>query len=281
MKNLFLALLLVGLLRPPVRASQIVVGLRSDNLVSWSLWKRQAFGLKHYLLLYNKGAQAIDVRLKLRRFASDGSRFTDSSPGRALGHRRLGAGQLIWLPYPRKLSGRDFAEFFENNASIGLLPGSPDRPPPTVPSKQFCYYTDQGADAHRLGYWLALDSLHALPRRLALTAAHRFPAPDETLKEEYHLVKLYPDFKGTWPLRPGTLDSLAVGDVSITRFDRAHPGAVVPVPAALAAPGFSRFVICIEQVNDGYRYDEAKRLVPDKSFGGTLCFIPVFPPASR
>lgn len=280
MKKLFLALLLFGLSYLPAQASQIVVGLRSDNLVSWSLWKRQGFGLKHYFLLYNKSPQTIDIRLTLRRFASDGSHFSDISPHTALGHRRLAAGQLVWLPYPKKLEGRDYAEFFENGASIGLLPGSTGWPPKAVVNEQFKFYANQGADARWLGYWLALDSIQALPRRLALTAEHRFPAPDEMLKQEYHLLKLYPDFKGaTWPQR-GALDSLAA-DATITRFDQAHPSAMVPVPAALAAPGFSFFVIYIEQVNDGYRYDEARHLVPDKTINGTIGFIPVFPGAAK
>ena len=274
-------LLLLVLLQLPVRASQIVVGLRSNNLVTWSLWKRQGLGLKHYLLLYNKGPQAIDIALKLRRFASDGSHFTDVSPHTALGHRRLAAGQLVWLPYPKKLEGRDLAEYFENGASIGLLPGSVGWPPKTVISKQFRFYANQGADARWLGYWLALDSIQALPRRLTFTAEHRFPVPDETLKEKYHLLKLYPDPKGApWP-QTGALDSLAAYDASITRFDQAHPSAVVPVPAALAAPGFSYFVVYIERVEDVYSYDEARRLVPNKIINGTIGFIPVFPRATK
>jgi len=281
MKKLFFALLLSGLSCLPARASQIVVGLRSDNLVSWSIWKRQGAGLKHYLLLYNKGSQAVEVALQLRRFASGGSRFTDVSPHTALAHRRLAAGQLVWLPYPKKLGGRDYAEYFENGASIGLLPGNAGWPPKAVVNEQFQFYANQGADARWLGYWLALDSIHALPRRLAFTAEHRFPAPDEMLKEEYHLLKLYPDFKGAPYPRAGVLDSLAATDASITRFDPAHPSAVVPVPAALATAGFSFFVVYIEQVSDGYNYDEAKHLVPNKTINSTIGFIPVFPRAAK
>jgi hypothetical protein len=50
-KCLLLLLLLLLLLPFSGWASQIVVGLRSDNLVSWSVWERQGNSLKHFLLL--------------------------------------------------------------------------------------------------------------------------------------------------------------------------------------------------------------------------------------
>lgn len=52
MKKVLFLLLLV--LHTPAWGSQIVVGLRSDNLVSWSVWEPKGGTLKHYLLLYNK-----------------------------------------------------------------------------------------------------------------------------------------------------------------------------------------------------------------------------------
>ena len=283
MKRYLLLLSALVLLQFSAAASQIVVGLRSDNLISWSIWKREGFGLKHYLLLFNKGPQTVEIKLTLRRFASDGSRFTDVSPHTPLAHRRLAAGQLAWLPYPKQLEGRDYAEYFEIGASIGLLPGSTGWPPKAVLKKQFRFYANQGADARWLGYWLALDSVQALPRRIALTAVRRFPIPNEIVKEEYHLVKLFPDFKfegAPWP-QAGALDSLAATDATITRFDRTHSSAVVSLPTALSVPGFSYFTLYIERVNDGYHYDEARHLVPDKSFGSTIGFIPVFPRATR
>jgi hypothetical protein len=49
------------------------------------------------------------------------------------------------------------------------------------------------------------------------------------------------------------------------------------VGPGIAGAGFSRFTIYLERVEDGFMYDEAKRLVPNKAFGGNLAFIPVFP----
>jgi hypothetical protein len=75
------------------------------------------------------------------------------------------------------------------------------------------------------------------------------------------------------------LDSLvtAGAGASIVRLDLAHPSALMPVGADVAAPGFSTFGVCIERVENYLSYDEARRLVPRKSIGGRVVFIPVFP----
>lgn len=277
MRKAFLFLLLV--LHLPAWGSQIVVGLRSDNLVSWSVWERQDGALKHYLLLFNKGQQAMEVKVKLKRFSSDGSHFTDVYTNQTFFRLKLGAQQLVRLKYPKKLLASDYTEYFENGQSIGLLPATTARPGNAVLNDSCRFYTDQGLNARYLGYWVAFESIYALPKRIILTAAHTFYPASETLKQEYHLVKLYPDLHYQYP-RGGTLDSLyaAGADAAIVRLDSAHPSAVVPVRADFAASGFAVFAVYIEQVSDGYNYDEAKRLVPNKSFGASIGLIPVFPP---
>lgn len=182
------------------------------------------------------------------------------------------------MKYPKKLPEFDLLEYFENDQRIGLLLASNAKPDNTLfnDSSRFC--TNEGVNAGNLGYWVALQSIHALPKRIVLTAARKFYPPSELLKQEYHLVKLFPNLYAQYP-QPGVLDSLftAGADASIVRLDAARPRAVVPVRADLVTPGFSVFAICFEWIEDGYWYDEAKRLVPHKSIGGRIVFIPVFP----
>ena len=271
-------LLLLLVLHVPAWGSQIVVGLASDNLVSWSVWERKGNALKHYLLLYNKGPQQMEVKIKLRRFSSDGSQFTNVPTNQTFFHVAVGARQLVRLKYPKKQLGLDFMEYFENGQSIGLLPASTDRPGKAVLNNQYRFYTNQGANSGQMGYWLAFESIDAPPTRLVLTAADPFYPASETLKEEYCLVKLYAGFKAGYP-QPGVLDSLvtAGAGASIVRLDLAHPSALMPVGADVAAPGFSTFGVCVERVENYLSYDEARRLVPRKSIGGRVVFIPVFP----
>ncbi|MBF9220082.1 hypothetical protein [Hymenobacter ruricola] len=271
-------LLLLLVLRPPAWGSQIVVGLNSDNLVSWSVWEREGTSLQHYLLLYNKDAQPVDVKIKLRQLAAVGTNFQNVPTNRTIFHVSVPARQLLRLKYPKKLLRSDYTEYFENDKAIGLLPAATAQPDQSVLNDSYRFYTDQGINARYFGYWVALESIDDLPRRIALTAAHRFAAPDETTKEEYHLVKLYPGLEYRNP-RAGALDSVyrAGADASIIRLDAARPSAVVPVSPGVAATGFSVYTVYVEQINDGYSYDEAKRLVPNKSVGSSIGFLPVFP----
>ncbi|WP_046245168.1 hypothetical protein [Hymenobacter terrenus] len=133
----------------------------------------------------------------------------------------------------------------------------------------------------QLKYWVALESIDDLPKRIALTAAHKFQPLNEMLKQEYHLVKLYPGLDYLHP--GGILDSAhAAGtDTSIIRLDAARPSAVVLVSPDVARPGFSLYTLYIEQVGDGYNYDEAKQLVPNKFFSPSIGFIPVFPKQAK
>ncbi|HEX8659576.1 MAG TPA: hypothetical protein VF690_18690 [Hymenobacter sp.] len=275
MRKAFILLLLV--LHMPAWGSQIVVGLRSDNLISWSVWERNDNTLTHYLLLYNKGQQQVDVKIKLRRFATVGTNFKDVPTNRTFFHVSLPAHQLLRLKYPKKLLRSDYTEYFENDKSIDLLPATTDQPNKSVLTAPYRFYTNQGLDARYLGYWVAFESIDETPKRLALTAAHRFNSPSETIKEEYHLVKLYPGL--VYGNQLVVLDSVytAGADASIVRLDATRPSGLVPVNFGVAEPGYSVYTIYIEQVSDGYNYDEAKRLVPNKSINATLGFMPVFP----
>jgi hypothetical protein len=244
--------------------------------VSWSVWERQGSQLKHYLVLYNKGQEPLDIRIKLRRFALESSSLTDLGVSKTLYRIQVPSQQLKRLKYPKALADHEYTEYFENGQRIGLLPATVQRPSATVLRDDYRFYTDQGLDAHLLGYWVGLRALDSPPTQLVLTAANSFYPPSRFLKEEYHFVKLYPFSENSYPL-PGTLDSLAATGAAVTRFDLAHPSAVLPVGPGIAGAGFSRFTIYLERVEDGFMYDEAKRLVPNKAFGGNLAFIPVFP----
>ncbi|OGX82313.1 hypothetical protein [Hymenobacter glacialis] len=276
MKTIFLLLFLV--LHLPAWSSQIVVGLRSEQLVSWSVWEKQGSTLKHYLLLYNKGLQEMDVKIKLRRFSSHGTGFNDVATNKTFFHLKLAAQQLVRLEYPKKLLESDFTEYFENGQSIGLLPASTNKPGKTVLSDQYRFYTSEGMNAMPMDYWMAFESICARPTSVALTAAHTFYPPSETLKEAYHLAKIYPVWADQHP-QAGRLDSLvtAGADASIVRLDAAHSHAVLPVSAEPAPPGFSVLAIYIERVEDGYYYNEARQRVPHKTVGGSLALIPSFP----
>ena len=258
-------------------ASQIVVGLQSDNLISWSVWERQGHSLKHYLLLYNQGAANLDVTIKLLRFSSNGSQFTKIASNKTLHHAHLAAHQLVRLKYPATESAHDYAEYFESGKSIGVLPLSGSQPTAAIRQASHRFYSNQGANSGESSFWMAFDSIYSPPAQIEFTAAHAFYPPDELLKEDYHLVKLYPAFKGTYP-PPGTLDSLAArADTTVFKFSNARRSAVLPVRAGLRTPGGAALLaVYTEWVSDGYRYDEQKHLVPYKSVGGSVQFVPLF-----
>ena len=271
-------LLLLLLLPFSGRASQIVVGLRSDNIISWSVWERQGNSLKHYLLLYNRGAAGLAITVRLRRFSSDGSRFTEIATNKTLHRAYLAPHQLVRLKYPAKASAQGYAEYFENGKSVGLLPISVERPPADVLNSARPFFSNQGANSSGGSFWMVFESIYSPPRQIDFTAAHGFSAPSDLLKEEYLLVKFYPAFLALYP-HSGTLDSLAArADTTVFRFGQARRSAVLPVGTGWEVPGgLAVLGVYTEQVSDGYSYDEQKRLVPDKQVaGGSVTFVPLF-----
>ena len=187
-----LLLLLLLLLPFFGRASQIVVGLHSNNLISWNVWERQGNSLKHYLLLYNKGAAGLDVTVKLLRFSANGSQFIAMATNKTLHQAYLGPRQLVRLKYPAKASAHDLAEYFENGQRVGVLPISVGRPPAAVLNSSRPFYSNQGVNSGEGSFWMAFESIYSPPRQIELTAAHSFNPPGDELKEEYRLVKFYP-----------------------------------------------------------------------------------------
>jgi hypothetical protein len=275
-----LVLLLLGL--RPALASQIVVGLRSDNLISWGVWEREGTTLKHYLLLYNKSAQPLDVSIREKRFQPVGTSFTAGTTHKRLFSRKLAPGQWVRLRYPESRAKSAYLEYFEHNVSVGLLPLSAKRPDAAaLASPAYRYYTNEGASSGELRYWLAFNSLEAPPAHLRLTvSADEFRQPARRGEEAYGLVRLYPSVAAA-PHQPGTLDSLFVtGRVpDIARLDSAHQ--MVLLPAQATAPGSqpAMLVLLTENVETYFRYNEQRQLVPDKSVGGALYFLPFFPSA--
>lgn len=270
-------LLLLLLLLPFSGRTSIVVRLRSDNIISWSVWERQGNSLKHYLLLYNRGAAGLDITVKLLRFSSDGSRFTEIATNKTLHQTYLAPHQLVRLKYPAKASAHGYAEYFENGKSVGLLPISVERPPAAVLKSSRNFYSNQGANSGEGDFWMAFESIYSPPRRIEFTAAHGFSPPDDMLKEEYLLVKFYPAFMALYP-QSGTLDSLAArADTTVFRFSQARRSAVLPVGMGWEVPGgLAVLGVYTERISDGYSYDAQKRLVPDKSVGGSVKFVPLF-----
>ena len=270
-------LLLLMLLPFSGRASQIVVGLRSDNIISWSVWERQGNSLKHYLLLYNRGIAGLDITVKLFRFSSDGSRFTTIATNKTLHRTYLAPHQLVRLKYPAKASAHDLAEYFENGKSVGVLPIAVDRPPAAVLNSSRNFYSNQGANSVEGSFWMAFKSIYSPPRQIEFTAAHGFSPPSDMLKEEYLLVKFYPAFMALYP-KSGTLDSLAArADTTVFKFSQVRRSAVLPVGTGWEVPGgLAVLGVYTDQISDGYSYDEQKHLVPDKSVGGSVKFVPLF-----
>lgn len=127
-----------------------------------------------------------------------GSHIEDVETNQTFFHLTLAAHQLVRLKYPKELLRSDCTEYFESERSIGLLPASTGRPGKAMLNDHYCFYADQGINSGPSGYWLALESIDALPTRIVLTAAYPFHPASETFKEEYHLAKLYADFKGGW-----------------------------------------------------------------------------------
>lgn len=279
MKKYLLVVLLLGL--RPALASQIVAGLRSDNLISWGVWQREGATLTHYLLLYNKSAQPLAVTIREKRFQPAGTGFTDSGTHKRLFSSKLAPGQWVRVRYPASRAKSAWLEYFEHNVSIGLLPLNASRPDAAaLAGAAYQFYTNEAANARVAGYWLAFNSLATPPAQLRLTvAAAEFAQPSPRRGEEtYGLVRLYPS-AATAPRQPGTLDSLfATGrGLGIARLDSAHQTVLLPVEASAPTGQPPMLVLLTEGVYKYFRYNEQRQLVPDKSVGGTLYLLPFFP----
>jgi hypothetical protein len=283
MKKYLLVLLLLGL--RPALASQIVVGLRSDNLISWGVWAREGTTLTHYLLLYNKSAQPLAVTIREKRFQAAGTGFTGTGTHKRLFSSKLSPGQWVRVRYPESRAKSAWLEYFEHNVSVGLLPLNASRPDAAaLAGAAYRYYTNEAANARVAGYWLAFNALDAPPAHLRLTvAADEFPQPSPGHSEEtYGLVRLYPAAAAA-PRQPGTLDSLfSTGQgANIARLDKAHQAVQLPVEAAPPASQPAMLLLLAENVYKYFRYNEQRQLVPDKSVGGALYFLPFFPSRPR
>jgi hypothetical protein len=279
MKRILFILLMLGQL--PALASQIVVGLRSDNLLSWGVWEREGTRLKHYLLLYNKGSQPLTVTIREQRFRPAGSNFADVGTHKLLHRTQLKAQQLVRLRYPASRGKLDFMEYFENGASIGLLPINARRPDAVaLGGVAYRFYTSEGANSDGMSYWLAFNSLYSPPTHLQLTAEPTEPraAGLRRGEEEYGLVKLYAPNAAT-PTRPGTLDSLFTTgvDPTIARLDNAQRSATLTVRSETIPAQLTMLVLHTENVSKFFRYNEQRQLVEDKAVGGAQYFFPLFP----
>lgn len=125
-QSFFLLLLLLPL---AARASQIVVGLRSDNLVAWSLWERAGKERKQYLLVQNKSPQEVALTIRLKRFIPMGPGFKEVKTTTVFHTLRLAGHQVVRLPHPQAATQHDYLEFVENHTSIGLLTFNTPPPP--------------------------------------------------------------------------------------------------------------------------------------------------------
>lgn len=284
MKKYLLALLLLGQL--PTAASQIVVGLRSDNLISWDVWEREGATLQHYLLLYNKSAQPLNVTIREKRFRAVGTSFTASRTNRRLVSQKLVPRQWVRLHYPDSRAGLAFLEYFEHNVSIGLLPLNARRPDAAaLAGTAFRFYTNDAANAGELRYWLAFNALDTTPAQLRLTMVateFRDTTPFRRGEEAYGLVRLYLPTAPT-PSQPGTLDSLFTAglDPAIARLDSAHQVVLVRVGATAPVNQPAMLVLLTEDIEKYFRYDEQRQLVLGKSLGGAKYFLPFFPSGPR
>lgn len=281
MKNYLIGLLLLGLELRPALASQIVTGLRSDNLISWGVWERDGTTLRHYLLLYNKSAQPLAITIREKRFRAVGTGFDDTGTHKRLVSTKLAPGQWVRLRYPESRTKSAWLEYFEHDVSIGLLPLNASRPDAAaLAGAAYRYYTNEAANTSGLRYWLAFNSLDAPPAHLRLTAAaaeFRQPAARKG-EEAYGLVRLYPAVAAA-PRQPGTLDSLLLAGqgTGIARLDSAHQTVLLPVATGAPTGQPAMLVLLTENVEKYLRYNEQRQLVPDKSVGGALYFLPFFP----
>ncbi|WP_426059516.1 hypothetical protein [Hymenobacter sp. B1770] len=269
-----LLLLLLLLLQLPANASQIVVGLRSDNLISWSVWEREGSSLKHYLLLYNKTPQELDIRALLKRFKSVSTNFEVVPTSRTLFHVPLAAHTLVRLRYPKHDTGLDFMEYFENGAGIGLLPFNNARPDAVaLYGLQNRFYSNEGMNNGLAGYWLGLETIYSTP-----TQVQALIEPTNCSFGGYQLLKICATDEDAQH-QAGKLDSLTGEDSSIRRLDSTHWSAEVPVRplrANIATPNVSVLVLLMDRVEIISCYDENRRPVSEKSIGGSIHFFPVF-----
>ncbi|MBC8085074.1 MAG: hypothetical protein H7Z21_17900 [Hymenobacter sp.] len=272
MKTCLLSFLLLVLPLLPVAASQIVTGLRSENLVAWSVWEKQGLRLKHYLLVYNNGAQPLQIDVKLKKLRSVSTNFEDVHTNNTFFRQLLHPKQLVKFPYPRKAADLEFFEFFEAGKSVGLMTIDTSRPNAALLKEPYHFYSNQGMNSGEMLYWVALESIYTVPAHIRITAESRF-------RNQYYLTKLCPayDENFSWPYK---LDSLSTQDASIIKFDSARTSATLPVPSNQSTlnSNFVKLILLTEQVESGYHYDEQKRIVPDKGVTySSMNFLPFFP----
>ncbi|TGE22362.1 hypothetical protein E5K00_19155 [Hymenobacter aquaticus] len=258
---------LLLLLQLPTRASQVVVGIVSKNLLVWDVWEKDPQNLTHRLLLHSSAAQDVRVEIRLRQYRE--MNRVPAPRGKVVFRGKLPPGQLTQLRYPHSPTGHDFLEVFENGRSVGLLEINSRRPEAALVQNGLRFYTNTGANGGPLDYWLGFESLYAGPSRLVF---HRF----QGYPEEYQLVQIRPGLDTLFH-RPANLDSLAASDPSILRLDAAHPQAQAARPTQDAASAVGMLTLETELMSQSYYYDEQKNRHPQRqSSGGSRRFIPVF-----
>lgn len=283
MRKVLLLLFLLGQL--PALASQVVVGLHSDKLISWGVWEREGTTLTHYLLLYNKSSQPL--HLVIREWNSEAASSAHRAAGKLkiLHRSKLPAQQVVRLPYPKTRAKAGFMEYFEDNASVGVLPSNTDRPDAAaLRGETYRYYTNEGANSGGLHccYWLAFNALDAPPaqvRLVATPAAFAWSGPRRRGEESYSLVKAYGSYEDA-PRQSGTLDSLVAAgpDPTIGRVDSAHQAVLVPASVRRLPAQQPVLVLTIERTERFFRYNEQRQQVLGQSVSGAMYLLPFFPP---
>ncbi len=158
MKKILIVLLFLFSLK--AHASQLLIGLFSENIVAWNIWEYKDGVLQHHLLLFNKGKSARELQIKQKSFKAKDTSFEVVPTDVTFHQLSLDPGQLVKVAYPQRTDEARFMEFFENRESIGMLEIREEEPAKAFVDKKYGFYSNEGINSGPLGYWVKLKSIH-------------------------------------------------------------------------------------------------------------------------
>jgi hypothetical protein len=226
-------------------ASQVPVGLTSNNVFTWSMWENDKGQLKHFLYLNNKSQKEVKIQIKLKKYKSVGTGFEEIKADKEIHKVFLPPNRITKIDYPINADKMSFMEFVEDGKSIGLLSFNMEEPQRSFVDNKYKYYTNAGTNGSKTGAWIRIVNVYDPHTELSIMS---------TIKNATDIcfMKIV-NSGGTATQLPAQLDSLQASDKSILKFDQVNNLYTVKLQGDFGKEKYVLFPVLIELLQNGKR----------------------------
>lgn len=233
-------------------ASQIALGLTSNNVFTWSIWENDKGQLKHFLYLNNKAQKEVKIQIKLKKYKNAGTGFEEIKADKEIHKVFLPPNRVTKIDYPVNIDKLCFMEFFEDGKSIGLLSFNMEEPQRSFVDNKYRFYTNAGISGAKVGAWMRIVNVYDPHTEVSIMSTIKSPADICFMK-----VNNSPELT---PQPTMQLDSLQPFDKAILKFDQVNNLYTVKLQGDFGKEKSVVFPILIECVQSGKKSDMSNKI---------------------